>query len=77
MNYKSIIFFAIFFGMIIYFYFHYETFVYYFPIPNLIKFGIVLIGISGFFFPHVIKMLKDGEDYENIKTFIIEKYKKK
>jgi hypothetical protein len=37
----------------------------------------LVIGICGIFFPHIVKKLRDGEDMENIKSFIIEKYKKK
>jgi hypothetical protein len=37
----------------------------------------VLIGLCSFFFPHVISKLKEGEDIEDIKEYIIEKYKKK
>jgi hypothetical protein len=36
-----------------------------------------LIGICGIFFPQIMKKLREGEDMENIKSFIIEKYKKK
>jgi hypothetical protein len=37
----------------------------------------LLIGICGIFFPQLIRKIKDGEDIEDIKSFIIEKYKKK
>jgi hypothetical protein len=77
MNYKPIIFFILLFCIILYCYFNYETFIYYVPLPIIINSIIVIIGVSSFFFPHIIKMWKEGEDIENIKEFIIEKYKKK
>jgi len=77
MSYKSIIFFAVLFGIIIFGYFYYETFTRYFPIHLLIKLFIVIIGIIGIFFPNIIKKLRDGEDIEDIKSFIIDKYKRK
>jgi hypothetical protein len=77
MSYSSIIFFIILFGLIIYCYFYYETFLKYFPIHNIINFFVIIIAISGFFFPNIIKMFREGEDTENIKKYIIEKYKKK
>jgi RsiW-degrading membrane proteinase PrsW (M82 family) len=77
MSYKSIIFFAFIFSIIIFGYFYYDTFTKYFPIHILIKLFLLLIGICGIFFPQIIKKLREGEDMENIKEFIIEKYKKK
>jgi hypothetical protein len=74
---KSIIFFIIIFSIIIFGYFYYETFSYYFPISNFIKVFILFIGITAFFFPQIIKKLRDGEDVEDIKNYIIEKYQKK
>lgn len=77
MSYKSIIFFLVLFGIIIFGYFSYETFTRYFPIHLLIKLFIVIIGICGIFFPNIIKKLREGEDMEDIKSFIINKYKRK
>ena len=77
MSYKSIIFFLVLFGIIIFGYFYYETFTMYFPIHLLIKLFIVIIGIIGIFFPNIIKKLREGEDMEDIKLFIIDKYKRK
>lgn len=77
MSYKSIIFFAFIFAIIIFGYFYYDTFTKYFPIHILIKLFLLIIGICGIFFPQIIKKLRDGDDMENIKEFIIEKYKKK
>ena len=77
MSYKSIIFFIVLFGIIIFGYFSYETFTRYFPIHILIKLFIVIIGICGIFFPNIIKKLREGEDMEDIKSFIIDKYKRK
>jgi hypothetical protein len=74
---KSIIFFIIIFSIIIFGYFYYETFSYYFPISNFIKVFILFIGITAFFFPEIIKKWRDGEDVEDIKNYIIEKYQKK
>jgi hypothetical protein len=77
MSYKSILFFLVLFGIIIFGYFSYETFTRYFPIHLLIKLFIVIIGICGIFFPNIIKKLREGEDMEDIKSFIIDKYKRK
>jgi RsiW-degrading membrane proteinase PrsW (M82 family) len=77
MSYKSIIFFIFLFGIIVFGYFYYELFIKYFPINVIIKVFLLLIGVCGIFFPQVIKKIKDGEDMEDIKSFIIEKYKKK
>ncbi len=77
MSYKPIIFFLIIFIGIIYCYFNYERVTRYIPFPMIINSILILIGIIGFFFPAVIKMWREGEDYDKIKEFIIEKYKKK
>jgi hypothetical protein len=77
MSIKSILFFTVLFGIIIFGYFYYETFSYYFPINRLIQFFIVILGLFAIFFPTIVKKLRDGEDLENIKIHIIEKYKKK
>ena len=77
MSYKSIFFFCILFGIIIFGYLYYETFLKYFPINIPIKIFLLVIGICGIFFPSIIKKIKDGDDIENIKKYIIEKYKKK
>ena len=77
MSYKSILFFAFLFGIILFGYFYYDIFIKYFPINIFIKIFLLGIGICGIFFPQIIKKLREGEDMENIKSFIIEKYKKK
>ncbi len=77
MSYKSIIFFVIIFGVIIFGYFYYETFIRFFPLPVIISSFMVIVGLCSFFFPNIISKLREGEDYENIKEYIIEKYKKK
>jgi hypothetical protein len=77
MSYKSILFFISLFGIILFGYFYYDIFIKYFPINIIIKLFILVIGICGIFFPQIIKKLREGEDMENIKSFIIEKYKKK
>jgi hypothetical protein len=77
MSYKSILFFIFLFGIILFGYFYYDIFIKYFPINILIKVFLLVIGVCGIFFPQIIKKLREGEDMENIKSFIIEKYKKK
>jgi hypothetical protein len=77
MSYKSILFFIFLFGIILFGYFYYDIFIKYFPINIFIKIFLLCIGICGIFFPQIIKKLREGEDMENIKLFIIEKYKKK
>jgi len=74
---KSILFFIIIFSIIIFGYFYYDTFSYYFPISNIIKVFILFLGISAFFFPQIIKKWSEGEDVEDIKNYIIDKYQKK
>jgi hypothetical protein len=77
MSYKSILFFTILFGIILFGYFYYDIFIKYFPINIVIKVVILIFGLSALFFPTIIKKYKDGENFENIKKYIIEKYKKK
>jgi hypothetical protein len=77
MSYKPILFFIFIFCIILFGYFYYELFNKYFPINIFIKNILLLIGICGFFFPQIIKEIMEGEDMENIKLFIIKKYKKK
>jgi hypothetical protein len=76
-SYKSIIFFFILFAIIIFGYFYYEIFVKFIPINRFISSFVILIGIAGLFFPQIIKKLRSGDDIEDIKEFIIERYKKK
>ena len=76
-NIKAYIFFFIIFSIIIFAYFNYDIFLKYCPINNLIKLSIVIIGVLSFFAPGVIKKLKEGDDINDIKKYIIEKYKKK
>lgn len=77
MSYKSILFFIILFGIILFGYFYYDIFLQYFPINTLIKLFILIIGLCGIFVPQLISKIKEGEDIENIKKYIIEKYKRK
>jgi hypothetical protein len=77
MSIKSILFFTLLFGFILFGFFYYETFTKYFPIHIGIKFFILILAICGIFFPHIMKKLKDGDDVDDIKKFIINKYQKK
>jgi len=77
MKFKAILFFMIFFGLIVFAYYQYEIFIKYIPVHRIAQLIIVLITIFTMFFPEIIKKLRDGEDYEDIKSYIIEKYKKK
>ncbi len=77
MNIKPVIFFIILFGILIFGYFQYNTFIQYFPIHILISSVLLIVGILTVFFPDVMQKFKEGEDCENIKEFIIEKYKRK
>jgi hypothetical protein len=74
-NIKPYIFFGIIFSIILVGYFNYNLFIQYIPIGNFIKFFVLILGIGALFFPEIISKLRSGEDYENIKKFIIEKYK--
>lgn len=77
MNYKPFIFFGIIFILIIYCYFNSDKIFQYIPIPMYINYILIIVGLCGFFFPAVMDMWREGEDYDKIKEFIIEKYKKK
>lgn len=77
MSYKSILFFAFLFGLLTFGYFYYDAFLKVCPINIVINFIVVLIGICGVFFPHVINKLKSGDDLDDIKEYIIKKYQKK
>jgi hypothetical protein len=77
MSYKSIIFFLLLFGLLVFCYFYYDWFLKFFPIHIIINFIVVLIGICGIFFPHIINKLKSGDDLDDIKEYIIKKYQKK
>lgn len=77
MSIKSILFFIFLFGFIIFGYFYYDIFIKYFPIHILINLFVVIIGICGLFFPQIVKKMKRGDDFEEIKNFVIQKYKKK
>ena len=77
MSYKSILFFIILFGIIIFGYFYYDIFTKYFPINIIINLFVIILGLLSIFFPHLLKKIKSGDDIDNIKDFIIEKYKKK
>ena len=77
MSYKSIIFFIIIFGIIIFGYFYYDIFIKFIPLPVIISSFMIIVGICSFFFPNIISKLKEGDDYESIKGYIIEKYKRK
>ena len=77
MSIKSILFFSVIFGFIIFGYFYYERFLQIFPIHIIIKLFIVIIGVFSILFPQIIKKIRNGDDRDEIKTFIIKKYKKK
>ena len=77
MSYKSIFFFSILFAILLFGYFYYDLFLKYFPIHILINFIVVIIGVLTLFFPEIIKKLKNGENMNDIKKYMIAKYKKK
>lgn len=77
MSIKSILFFVLLFGLVIFGYFYYDTFLKYFPINIAINLFVVIIGIFGLFFPQIIKKMRNGDDFDEIKEFIIDKYRKK
>jgi len=76
MSYKSIIFFAILFGIIIFGYMYYEIFTKYFPIHIVFKFGFLIVGVVAVLFPHIFEMIRDNESTSTIKDYLIDKYKK-
>jgi len=77
MSYKSIIFFAILFGIIIFGYLCYDTFTKYFPIHIVFKVGFLIVGVGAVLFPHIFEMLRDNESTDTIKDYLIDKYKTK
>jgi len=77
MNIKALLFFAFFFGIVIFAYFYYDIFTKYIPIHYIANLIVVSIAIITLFFPDIIKKLRSGDDVDEIKSYIIEKYKKK
>jgi hypothetical protein len=49
----------------------------YFPLENSIKFIVLIIGIIGIMFPNIIELVKEGKDNDDIKKYILKKYKQK
>ncbi len=74
MSYRSIIFFVILFAILLTIYFFYDTFIKICPIHIGIQWFVLALGIGGIIFPHVFDMIKSGEDWTDIKEFMIEKY---
>jgi len=77
MSYKSILFFVFLFGILLFGFFQYETFLYYFPIHRMIQLFVFILAILAIFFPHVIQKIKEGKNMDEIQHFIITKYQKK
>lgn len=77
MNIKPFIFFGIIFLFILYGFFYYDNFIKYFPIHIIIKIFVLLLGLLAMFVPHIIKKFRDGDNIDEIKLFIINKYGKK
>lgn len=77
MSYKSILFFIVLFGFLIFGYFCYDKFLKIFPINIYINFFVVIIGVGAFLFPDIISKLKAGDDWTDIKKHVIEKYRKR
>ena len=77
MSHKAIFFFIILFGIILFGYFQFELFQKYFPINYLIKFIIGIVALLAIFFPHFINKWKEADNMEEVKEFLIDKYKKK
>ena len=76
MNIKAIVFFLILFIILFYLYFSYNS-MNYFPLENSIKFIVLIIGIIGIMFPNIIELVKEGKDNDDIKKYILKKYKQK
>jgi len=76
MNYKPFILFFIIFLIIVLIYFFSEKVLYYFPIHIWVQFVIVIIGILGCFAPKIMSKINSGENFSDIKEYIIMKYKK-
>ena len=76
MNIKAILFFSIIFFILFYLYFSYNS-LNFFPFESSIKFIVLIIGIIGIMFPNILNMIKDGDDNNSIKKYIINKYKNK
>ena len=77
MNIKPILFFVFFFAIIIFAYYYYDLFTKYVPIHYFAQIIIVLITIFTLFFPDILKKIKQGDDMDDIKSYVIQKYKKK
>jgi hypothetical protein len=76
MNIKAILFFSTIFFILFYLYFSYNSLTF-FPFESSIKFIVLILGIIGIMFPNIINMIKEGEDNNSIKKYIINKYKNK
>jgi hypothetical protein len=74
MSIKPFIFFGIIFAIILYGYFNYDSFLTYFPIHILIKCIVLVLGIGAIFAPQIINKLKNGDNIDDIKSFMIKKY---
>ena len=77
MSVKSILFFIVLFGLILYLYFYSETVGKWIPFGWTIRIVVLMVGLLGIFFPTVIQKWRDGDSLEEIKEHMIEKYKKK
>ncbi len=77
MSWKSILFFLIVFGILIFGYYCYDTFLYYFPIHWVFKFFFAIAGLLAILFPMVIQKIKAGYNMDDVKNFMIKKYKRR
>lgn len=77
MSIAPILIFGIIFGIIIWGYFSYSTFIQYFPIHIFIKIIILVIALLSMFAPQLIDKFKEGKNMNEVKEYMIQKYGKK
>ena len=77
MSIKSILFFIILFGCILYVYFYSEIVSRWIPTSWIIRVAVLIVGLLGVFFPTIIQKWREGDSFEELKKHMIEKYKKK
>ncbi len=77
MSWKSIFFFIVLFGILIFGYYCYDTFTYFFPIHWIFKFFFAIAGLLAILFPFVIQKIKAGYNMDDVKNFMVKKYSRR
>ena len=70
---RSIIFFVAIFIGLFYLYFNFNN-INIIPFESSIKFIVLIVGILGIMFPKVVDMIRNGNENETIKKYMVNKY---